>query len=414
LNRSILIVAHRYLPYKGVNGVRWINLSRILAKKGYDITVVTVSRKGLDQTDLSQGVGIKTIVTKSDPYYRLVEYQPANIFQKLLKYCMTRVFSTIYRDDYAQYWNHGLEKHIKSFSKRHPEGVVIATGAPFQACYHASNLAKKYSLKTIIDFQDPWAGDALGRASNKLEEYRVKSHLQIVGQSTYRVYVTNGLLKHYGDLNVDNAKVIENAHSFKLESLIDTARLRTVKVMDWLYVGTLANGRDDALIEWLEHKSMHSKMSNSNIRLDVFGRVSEKFKRYINSNSMNKGVKIRLCGSVDQKEIPSLSLKYGVGLQINAKAYPYLVSTKIYEYPALSLPTVSINYGGEIECLIKSCKLGLSVNLREKVFPLAYLIQELKELDAMRLEDAKESFSWEARALQFEALLSEIYNKNAQ
>jgi glycosyltransferase involved in cell wall biosynthesis len=53
-------------------------------------------------------------------------------------------------------------------------------------------------------------------------------------------------------------------------------------------------------------------------------------------------------------------------LQFNAERFPYLVSTKIYEYAASGRPVLSINYGGEVDGLIKKHGLGWSVNVADE------------------------------------------------
>ena len=61
--------------------------------------------------------------------------------------------------------------------------------------------------------------------------------------------------------------------------------------------------------------------------------------------------------------ISVLAPKYDYGLQLNAEEYPYLVSTKLYEYPALGLPIISINTGGEIDGIIEKNQIGVSINI---------------------------------------------------
>lgn len=41
---KVVLIAHRFPPYVGVGGNRWLNLSKGIAKKGFNLTVLTVDR----------------------------------------------------------------------------------------------------------------------------------------------------------------------------------------------------------------------------------------------------------------------------------------------------------------------------------------------------------------------------------
>ena len=76
-----------------------------------------------------------------------------------------------------------------------------------------------------------------------------------------------------------------------------------------------------------------------------------------------KNLEIRIEKSIPREQIPYLAKNYNAGLQLNSFEYPYLVSTKIYEYPALGLPVLSINGGGDVEDLIVKNQIGISLNI---------------------------------------------------
>ena len=71
----------------------------------------------------------------------------------------------------------------------------------------------------------------------------------------------------------------------------------------------------------------------------------------------------RYCGILSPQDAYRLVSKSDFALQFNADIVPYLVSTKIFEYAGSGVPTISVNYGGDIENLIRTYDLGVSVNL---------------------------------------------------
>ena len=55
---------------------------------------------------------------------------------------------------------------------------------------------------------------------------------------------------------------------------------------------------------------------------------------------------------------------YALQLENIWSNYPYALSTKIFEHAYFNVPTISLNYGGDIEELIEKHKLGYSINLK--------------------------------------------------
>lgn len=399
---SVLIIAHRYIPYTGVNGIRWINLAKELALLGYDVSVITVSRKGISHYDLTQNVNINAIISNPFPIHRILEYKATTLGAKILKGVLTKVVGMIIKDDYADCWFKSLDAIVKDFLDSKPNTVLIGTGAPFQACYHAAVLGKKYNLKTIVDFQDPWFNDALSKTNIKLEEYREACYSYIKANCETRVYVTSGLKKHYKDASTGSSFVIENAHGFYGMAVKDCEPQSNNR---FLYLGTLANGRDSAFIEWIT-KLNEGDLIDVHVIIDVYGRVSERFKLFLKNN--NTTIKVNLKGYVAQNEIAIIAKHYSAALQINANEYPYLVSTKIYEYPALGLPTLSINYGGDINYLITKNKIGISELIGRPQKPLSITLDALSRIHSSDLDRFSKNNSWKSRAVEFSILLDNL------
>ena len=399
---KICIIAHRYIPFSGVNGMRWINLSRELALLGYDVSIITVRRAGVERHDLTQGGLVKVFLTDSNFFSKVVEFQPNNFVEKLIKGALIKFTSAFIKDDYADNWIKQLDPVIKKYSEANPSAILIGTGAPFQACLHTSLLGRKYNLKTITDFQDPWFNDELSKVNIKLENYRESCYSYVANNSDIRVYVTTGLKKHYEDTASDSSLVIENAHGFYGVAVKDCESISSNK---FLYLGTLANGRDSAFIEWIT-KLNASALIDEHIVIDVYGRVSERFKLFLKNN--NTKIKVNLQGYVTQNEIKDLAKHYSAALQINANEYPYLVSTKIYEYPALGLPTLSINYGGDINSLIVENRIGFSEQINRPLTSLGKILNTLSKINRSDLDYFSKNNSWKSRAVEYSILLDNL------
>lgn len=399
--KSICIVAHRYIPFEGVNAIRWINLSKELAKCGFDVTVITVRRSSKKKLDRPQHYQLKISYSYSDPFYRLIEWFPSNYFLKIIKFIILKFCTLIWTDDYAQYWASGLEKSITHWSKTAKNPLLIATGGPFQACLHSAKICKNLKIPFVADFQDPWFFDKLSKSSPKLESKRINNHNFIVNNSLARFYVTTGLADLYRD-HSNNTFIVENAHSFDNTNLVSQPN----EIFHIVYFGTLSNGRDIAFIQWLNSLEMNAGIDVALV-IDVYGRISNRFSQFLwMFNRRNSLITINSYPVILRDNITTIANKYNAALQINAKEYPYLVSMKIYEYPALGLPTLSINYGGLIDSMIKQSRIGFSLDLSDnKIYKLSEIILILSNVSNDSLAKFKKNNSWEVRAHQIIRIL---------
>ena len=360
---DLIIIAHKYLPYDRVGATRWIEISNELAQLGHNVNIITVPRDIKTNSLQNQNKNIQVHLTKSDFYYKLMEKNYANpIFNSIIKNLISTIGKIIWYDDNAQFWKPFLQKKISDVLKKYPKAKIIATGAPFQACKHTMEICNKIGFKDyFLDFQDPWASDPFRKYHFNWMRKSVSNYENsTIKNSPNNIFVTAGLKKVMSIKSDNNSFIIENGHGFPL--IEKRKRISQSKSMNKqiLYIGTLANGRDDIFIKYLEKSRGWPK--NFNCNLDIYGRVSARFRFWLTKTKI-KNLNINFHNHISKEMIIELASKYDYGLQLNAEEYPYLVSTKLYEYPALGLPIISINTGGEIDGIIKKNKIGVSINI---------------------------------------------------
>ena len=404
---EIIIIAHKYKPYNRVGGIRWINLVENLKKKDFKIHLITVPRGGKSSGDVvKESENLLVYYTSSDYYYKIFENLPKSYLGQVITYGAQKLGSLIWYDDNAQYWYHDLKKVFISILDKHPEAISLATGAPFQACYHLMRICQEINYqKFVLDFQDPWSKDPYRKYFNNIMRNKV-NHFEneTLNCSRNNIFVTNGLLNLMKKSNQNNI-IIENGHDFYDIPTNNgmTIRNKTLKI---LYLGTLANGRDKVLINFLSNLENDT---NIQIQIDVYGRASRFFIKWCKSDHL-KNTQIILENSIPRNQISHLAQNYNVGLQLNSFEYPFLVSTKIYEYPALGLPVLSINGGGDVEELIVKHQIGISLNMLinwEK--KISYVIEYLNGIHLDNLILFSRLSSWKSRSDKFEKYLIDSF-----
>ena len=360
---DLIIIAHKYLPYDKVGATRSIEISKELARLGHNVNVITVPRKAKRNTLIDNNKNIQVYQIQSDCFYKLTEKNYVNpIFNSIFKNAISRIGKIIWYDDNAQFWKPFLKKKLIEVLTKYPKAKVIATGAPFQACKHTMEICNSIGFKDyFLDFQDPWASDPLRKYYFNWMKKKVFSYEKsTIENSPNNIFVTAGLKQIMNSESKNNSFIIENGHGFQL--LKNRKRVSQSKSKDKriIYIGTLANGRDEVFIKYLEETQGWPK--SFNCKLDIYGRVSARFRFWLSKTKINN-ININLYNHISKEMIIESAPKYDYGLQLNAEEYPYLVSTKLYEYPALGLPIISINTGGEIEDIVVKNKIGVSINI---------------------------------------------------
>ena len=393
---KVILPLFLFPPYSKVGAQRWYNLALYLSNFYY-IEVWTVNRKGINKVSLNN---INLKIKNSDPIYKFMEKEYKNkYFQSIFKKLISVSTKLLGYNDYCEYWTFFINDQIIAEAKH--GSLFILTGGPFSVQSKLFHLLNKISYKNfIMDFQDPWTTDYYQKFSIKYQNLEIK---MLKDTFSKKVFVTEGLANNM-QCEPLNKTVIENGHDFNLEKIKFQKKIyNPLKKLKVLYLGSLSNGRDDLFIQFLK------KIENSKIfiRFDIYGRISIKLRLFINEYlRKNRFLEILTYDQVPRVDIYQLSNNYHLGLQINADCYPFLVSTKVYEYPALCLPQISICKNGDIINMIKKNNIGIVVNPIEESQIILDKIQFLASnynIDAL-YQFAIDS-TWIKRAKQYKELI---------
>lgn len=379
---KIILLNYQFPPYAGVGGFRWAKLSKYLSKLGVIIHVITIKWKKYNpNTFIDDVLNNENIII-----HKIPSGYPHNIFTQnsknytnyisltfarfivILKKLYHRVFN-IY--DQASKWDKYLIPYCENLIKKEKINIVIATGAPFMTNVWAAKIKERNPHITLIqDFRDAWAKELelanefnLANFSNKeishaftLQNYSVKNADKIVS-------VTKMMLNTY-ITNYPNKKslVIDNGYD-PLEFTTFNTNNNTKPKFTITYLGSIFNNRDMPL------KILLDTIKNiiytcPDIKIIIIGNISNKIlKSY--KNLIAKNVLQFMPFMPYKKAIEFLISNTTYALHLNAKRAPHALSTKIYEYAFLKIPTISLNYGGEIEEFINEHDIGYSINLEK-------------------------------------------------
>jgi len=362
---KVLLIAYKFPPFGGVGGFRWSKLAKYLARQGNVVHVIAYDWPAGAPNSLAEDVRHDNIkITRIPSFYphRLKSMRlPWKPVRALRRYGFRFIDNVIFFDDEAQYWGRHLLPVADALIQKEGIRVVAATGHPFQANYWASVVKARHpGLRLVQDLRDPWL--LPGRyGDNGWRHAAIERRMrQALGAADTVVTVTSGLRDVYqGICPAADVRVVHNGFDpdiFKLDRPEPSIRPGIVLS----HIGNISNNRDSVCD--LLFSAVQKLNDTQPLKLRFAGSVPASIHGKYRS-LFDAGV-IDYLGVLPQNEALRVVADSDFALQFNADMFPVPLSTKIYEYAALKVPVISLNYGGEIDSLIKRHSLGHSINVK--------------------------------------------------
>ena len=394
---KVAVIAFRFPPYAGVGGHRWSKLSTYLSRLGHEVHVVTVDWAQVGKSspvDQAERSGSSIHHVRPPALFRhRYPAEPATPTQRLVRTAIRRgVDPVLFWDDEVQRWDGTLRDAVAEVVMRYRPTVVVATGGPFQVIRHIGEFRRHNSqIRFIADLRDPWFQQrqaSLGRRRTaKIRQWAVEA----LESADAIVCVTEGLARLYGPI-VPGRRIEVIPNGVDLEDLpaySDECR------WDLVHAGSVTNKRSVPARLLLEALVRIAPLT----RVLFVGPGSASLGRY-----RDRLPNLELRSAITRTAALAEVAASRYGLHLNAPHVPYLVSTKIYEYPAIGVPVLSINYGGDSDQLVQNEGWGRSIDVQRDNLDAA--LCEALSLPRGRVE-GNDRFSHAHLAIAYSALISQ-------
>jgi glycosyltransferase involved in cell wall biosynthesis len=183
-NPRLLFLAYAFPPARKTSSVRSGNIAKHLARRGWDVTVVTPDPslwRHIDDTKKAQGA----LFTES--IHRITTGHSHRFLNPPVLKCsngplgwfvggVCRRVRKYFGIDKAVGWLRHVNRACASL-KSDDVDVIFATGAPFVSFEAAKQLSKRLGKPYVLDYRDPWTGNPHENSSNKLRIIRKETKL---------------------------------------------------------------------------------------------------------------------------------------------------------------------------------------------------------------------------------------------
>jgi glycosyltransferase involved in cell wall biosynthesis len=398
-----LLIAFRFPPYDRIGAYRWSKLCGRLAARGHDIDVLTVPWPRAADPGWHGDVEhprIRVHRTESLYPHRFRHLRPESRVLQRLHGRVLGAFDRVVGDhDAAVLWGYTMLPRAREILHATHARVVIATGAPYSANLWAARLKQSWpALRLIQDFRDPWLSTQAELATSpEARDFRVATRAADI-----LVSVTPEMSALFAELSGHpRVETIENGVELRK---LERERRDVPTRFDFAYVGGLYNQREvpfGRFVEWMRVR----RKAGRGVRTVVAGlyphHLAETFGDLVRAGDLV------FEPLLPQSEAFERLLAARWALQFNGPvAFAHTqTTTKLVEHAALRRPTLSLNYGGATEALVRSRQLGVS--LRADAGTL------FAELDAAfgappACNFDVSDFDFDATAARYSALIDEL------
>ncbi|PIQ35059.1 MAG: hypothetical protein COW63_02380 [Bacteroidetes bacterium CG18_big_fil_WC_8_21_14_2_50_41_14] len=402
--KKVLIITY-YWPPSGGGGVqRWVKFVKYLPKYQIEPIVLTVSPDcasyALIDSSLSQEVEptvqvfyaksrepfnfYKKLTAKKEiPFGGFANEDSPGFLQKVARFIRGNFFIPDARIGWNSFAYEQAEKLIKEFGIT----TVITSSPPHSTQLIGLKLKRKLGIHWIADLRDPWTDIYYYNKmfhSPMAKRIDRKKELEVLQNADNIVVVSNSIKELFASkvaLN-GNDKISVVANGFDMDDFPDRYP-NTNSKFTIVYTGTLAeNYHIEGFLNAM--MSLVENYGTSKFALQFIGRVTEKYRQFIESSVLNS-----ICnfvGHVDHKTSVGF-LQKADALFLAIPDVPQnegILTGKLFEYLAARRPIVAVGpVDGDASAIIRECEAGKMFEYTDEKLIVNYLtIMYLKWIES--------------------------------
>lgn len=431
-NKKILVVTYYWYPFADVGTYRISRFCKYLARKGWDIVVLTADKasagmEGKPDDPLLEQIKVyrSTIIEPTEllnlgKKSKTKTSNPGVFYQKnssLISRLAVWVRLNLMIPDAKFTWKWFAVPLGKKVIKQEQPDIILSTSPPPTTSLIAADLAKWSKLPWLADFRDPWSNiyyyddhpqSGFARSRNKkLEEKTLKRASKIT-------MVNHGFFPEHESILKEKAKKIPNG--FDPDHQIDSSENPSANdAFSIRYFGSLkANQHLGGFISALQTIEVNHPEIANELRVEFYGSIDPNIKSEIESVANN--IQTNFHGFIPHDEMMvqvqnSQLLLLSIGRTKNSK---FALSTKVFEYMLSGNPVLGIGpTDGAAAELVRDTEIGKFFEREDGYGMLEYIrsIYNSWKTNSPSVQpnsEAIEAYNFEHLTDQLERLMNEL------
>jgi glycosyltransferase involved in cell wall biosynthesis len=381
---KLLLISYFFPPHGGGGVLRATETVRLLAERGWEITVMAGPEDGWWVRDDSLLARIPSSV-------RVIRPRPSGL---------SALFGVLRRGGNGQR-NEGGIRWLKRLAAWLPvvdaygawvravaraavdDGIrpdwIISSSPPESSHMVAMKLAEELGARWAADFRDPWTAGIYRRTPTLLHRHWHESReRKVIEQADLVIATTEELAKDFRERypKQPQDKVVNLPNGFDPEEFSEVAaEPKPSKILRLIHAGNLTLDRDiSSLLEAMGRINRDGVLC----RLELAGQVAPRIACQVRELGLEEAVTIS--GYISRPELLSRLAKAHVGVLVEAfrPGAELVVPGKLYDYLGASLPVVALVPDGAAANLIRQTSSGIAA-LEPDPLRLENLLRQLIE-----------------------------------
>jgi len=402
--KKVLIIPYYWAPSGGAGVQRWLKLTKYLAMMGVEVHVVTVDENYASYTHIDESLvddihpDVKVHKTKS--------FEPINYYARVVgkKNIPTAGFSNVNNNNWKQRfattarsnlfipdprkgWKKYAVKKAAEVIQKEKIKTVITTSPPHSVQLIGLALKKKFDIKWIVDFRDPWTDiyyySLLGhtRFSKYFDKQLEKKVLEkcdqiITGSNGFRA----SFLSKTKKINKEKFQIIPNGYDHEDFENVEKSSNINNSTFTITYTGTISDQYEPQIFFEVLDKIAGEK-KHLQIQYRHIGSLSPGIQNYLNSLDY---VNFEFIQTVPHHEVT----QYQKDANLLFLAIPNvtkaegILTGKIFEYLGSRNKIVAIGpAGGDIAEILQQCNSGKIFDRKNQQPIYDYLLQRIEDFE---------------------------------
>ena len=395
--KKVLVITYYWPPSGGAGVQRWLKFVKYLPNYNYKPVIYTVENGEYPVLDssLSKDVSSKIKILKSkiwEPYslYKIFtgrkkkekinsSFLTQKKRNKFLQNISIWIRGNLFIPDARRFWIKPSINYLTNFLINNPVDIIISSGPPHSTHLIAMELQKRFQIKWLADFRDPWTNIDFYK-DLKLTKWADNKHKALeraVLKNTDMVLtIGNQLKKELLALGSKEVEVVENGYDpedFPINSSLELDTDFTIA-----HIGTFSPSRNHEIL-WKVLKKIcnENEAFNNKLKIKLIGNIDFSVLKSISNFGLENHLK--KIGYISHNDVINEQKKSRVLLLMvnNTPNSRGIITGKVFEYMASNRPILVIGpEDGDLANIIRQTNTGFvtgfdnEIKLEESILKL--------------------------------------------
>ena len=395
--KKVLVITYYWPPSGGAGVQRWLKFVKYLPNYNYKPVIYTVENGEYPVLDssLSKDVSSKIKILKSkiwEPYslYKIFtgrkkkekinsSFLTQKKRNKFLQNISIWIRGNLFIPDARRFWIKPSINYLTNFLINNPVDIIISSGPPHSTHLIAMELQKRFQIKWLADFRDPWTNIDFYK-DLKLTKWADNKHKALeraVLKNTDMVLtIGNQLKKELLALGSKEVEVVENGYDPEDFPINSSLKLDTD--FTFAHIGTFSPSRNHEIL-WKVLKKIcnENEAFNNKLKIKLIGNIDFSVLKSISNFGLENHLK--KLGYISHNDVINEQKKSRVLLLMvnNTPNSRGIITGKVFEYMASNRPILVIGpEDGDLANIIRQTNTGFvtgfdnEIKLEESILKL--------------------------------------------